>query len=57
LEFGAAVSVNLGVARGSVSVMGGIYFKYTQDEGIWIEGYGNWKAAPFSAWARHYSKR
>jgi hypothetical protein len=27
LEFGAALSVNLGVARGSVSAMGGIYFK------------------------------
>ena len=29
LEFGAAVSVHLGVARGSVSVMGGIHFAYT----------------------------
>ncbi|MDZ4795729.1 MAG: hypothetical protein SGI83_15730 [Bacteroidota bacterium] len=27
LEFGAAVSINLGVASGSVSVMAGIYFK------------------------------
>jgi hypothetical protein len=39
LEFGASVSVNLGVARGAVSVMGGIFFKYEQDAGIWIEGY------------------
>ncbi len=29
LEFGAAVSINLGVASGAVSVMGGIYFKMT----------------------------
>ena len=29
LEFGAAVSLNLGVASGAVSIMGGIYFKVT----------------------------
>jgi hypothetical protein len=29
LEFGAAVSINLGVASGAVSIMGGIYFKVT----------------------------
>lgn len=29
LEFGAAASINLGVASGSVSVMAGIYFKMT----------------------------
>jgi hypothetical protein len=29
LEFGAAVSINLGVASGAVSIMGGIYFKLT----------------------------
>jgi hypothetical protein len=27
LEFGAAVAINLGVAKGRVSIMGGIYFK------------------------------
>ena len=27
LEFGAAVSINLGVASGGVSIMAGIYFK------------------------------
>lgn len=33
LEFGAAVSINLGVASGSVSVMAGIYFKMTMESG------------------------
>ena len=33
LEFGAAVSINLGVASGSVSIMAGIYFKMTFEGG------------------------
>jgi len=33
LEFGAAVSLNLGVASGAVSVMAGIYFKMTFESG------------------------
>jgi hypothetical protein len=33
LEFGAAVSLNLGVASGAVSVMAGIYFKMTFEAG------------------------
>lgn len=33
LEFGAAVALNLGVASGAVSVMAGIYFKMTIDNG------------------------
>lgn len=32
LEFGAAISVNLGVASGSVSIMAGIYFRLETDE-------------------------
>jgi hypothetical protein len=32
LEFGAAISVNLGVASGSVSIMAGIYFRMETDE-------------------------
>ena len=42
LEFGAAASINLGVASGAVSIMGGVYFKITKtEEGkeITIEGY------------------
>lgn len=43
LEFGAAASINLGVASGAVSIMGGVYFKLTkkEDDGkeITIEGY------------------
>ncbi len=43
LEFGAAASINLGVASGAVSIMGGVYFKITKkdDDGkeIIIEGY------------------
>lgn len=38
LEFGAAVSVNLGVASGHVSVMGGTYMRMGQD-GFLLEGY------------------
>ncbi len=34
LEFGAAIAINLGVAKGKVSVMGGIYFKMVFKEGI-----------------------
>lgn len=38
LEFGAAVAVNLGIARASVSIMGGIYF--VLESGDWtITGY------------------
>lgn len=33
LEFGAAVALNLGVASGAVSVMAGIYFKMTVENG------------------------
>ena len=33
LEFGAALSINFGVASGSVSVMAGIYFKMTMESG------------------------
>lgn len=33
LEFGAAASINLGVASGSVSIMAGIYFKMTVESG------------------------
>ena len=39
LEFGAAVSVHLGVARGSVSVMGGIHFAYDRQIGPVLSGY------------------
>jgi hypothetical protein len=43
LEFGAAASINLGVASGAVSIMGGVYFKITKKENdgkeITIEGY------------------
>jgi hypothetical protein len=38
LEFGAALSVNLGVARGSVSAMGGIYFKLEHNDAT-LTGY------------------
>ncbi|HMU46068.1 MAG TPA: hypothetical protein PKC72_06855 [Chitinophagaceae bacterium] len=33
LEFGAAASINLGVASGGVSIMAGIYFKMTVEDG------------------------
>ncbi len=41
LEFGASVSIDLGVASGGVSVKAGIYFKYqtTPKEGALLEGY------------------
>lgn len=42
LEFGAAVSLNLGVASGAVSVMGGIYFKMEVEQNgktITLSGY------------------
>lgn len=42
LEFGAAVSINLGVASGAVSIMGGVYYKMTMDNGVKsyeLEGY------------------
>lgn len=42
LEFGAAVSLNLGVASGAVSIMGGIYFKMEIEENgkkIQLTGY------------------
>lgn len=42
MEFGAAASLNLGVASGAVSIMGGVYFKIQKKEDgkeITIEGY------------------
>lgn len=39
LEFGAAVSMNLGVASGSLSVMAGIYFRIEGDGGVELAGY------------------
>jgi hypothetical protein len=39
LEFGAAISINLGVASGAVSVMAGIYFTLGQSEEALLEGY------------------
>jgi hypothetical protein len=43
MEFGAAASLNLGVASGAVSIMGGVYFKITKGDGnskkIILEGY------------------
>ncbi|HEX2629579.1 MAG TPA: hypothetical protein VHM26_11215, partial [Chitinophagaceae bacterium] len=44
LEFGAAVSINLGVASGAVSIMGGIYFllsinETTKEKEYRLEGY------------------
>ncbi len=38
LEFGAQVSLNIGVASGGVSVKGGIYFRFATDELV-LEGY------------------
>jgi hypothetical protein len=41
-EFGASVSINLGVASGGVSIMGGFYFKYemvAEKETINLSGY------------------
>lgn len=39
LEFGAAVSLDFGVARGSLTVMAGIYFRYEKDKGLLVSGY------------------
>jgi hypothetical protein len=40
LEFGAAASINLGVASGAVSIMGGVYFKMNSaDKSYTLEGY------------------
>ena len=43
LEFGAAVSIDFGVASGGVSVMAGIYFRLEVDqratENAWLTGY------------------
>jgi hypothetical protein len=39
LEFGASVSLNFGVASGSVSVMAGIYFALGDQEEARLEGY------------------
>jgi hypothetical protein len=39
LEFGAAVSVNLGVASGGVHVLAGIYYHYTSADGASLTGY------------------
>ena len=39
LEFGASVSVDLGVASGGVHVMAGIYFKFETEKGATLSGY------------------
>jgi hypothetical protein len=39
LEFGASLSMNLGVASGGVHVMAGIYFAYESDKGAVLTGY------------------
>jgi hypothetical protein len=39
IEFGAAISVNFGVASGSVSAMAGLYFKIDGDTNITLAGY------------------
>lgn len=39
LEFGAAASVNLGIAKGSVSLMAGVHVVYERGGDAWIEGY------------------
>jgi hypothetical protein len=39
LEFGASLSMNLGVASGGVHVMAGIYFAYETDKGVALTGY------------------
>jgi hypothetical protein len=39
LEFGASVSVDLGVASGGVHVMAGIYFKFESANGATLSGY------------------
>jgi hypothetical protein len=38
IEFGAAISIDFGVASGSVSAMAGIYFKI-EPEGVTLAGY------------------
>jgi hypothetical protein len=38
-EFGASVSINLGVASGGVHVMAGIYFCYDTTNGVALSGY------------------
>ncbi|MEM9045674.1 MAG: hypothetical protein AAGC81_13365 [Pseudomonadota bacterium] len=38
LEFGAQLSMNIGVASGSVSVKGGVYFRY-RNKDVLLEGY------------------
>ena len=38
LEFGAQASMNIGVASGSVSIKGGVYFRYSSQD-IVLEGY------------------
>lgn len=39
LEFGAAVSLDFGVASGSLSVMAGIYFRFEDGKGLLLSGY------------------
>jgi hypothetical protein len=39
IEFGACVSINLGVASGSISLMAGFYFKYEVSGGATLTGY------------------
>ncbi|MEM1162020.1 MAG: hypothetical protein AAGJ28_13885, partial [Pseudomonadota bacterium] len=38
LEFGAVASMSIGVASGSISIKGGVYFRFTSDELV-LEGY------------------
>jgi hypothetical protein len=39
LEFGGAAALNLGVAKGSIKVLGGIYYKAQSNSPIALEGY------------------
>jgi len=39
MEFGAAVAINLGVASGQVSVMGGTYMTLSSEKGFMLQGY------------------
>jgi hypothetical protein len=39
LEFGASLSMNLGVASGGVHVLAGIYFAYESEKGVALTGY------------------
>jgi hypothetical protein len=40
LEFGAAISIDIGVASGGVHLMAGIYYSWKQaEDAAWLEGY------------------